>query len=139
VKSTLRSRLLAIDGVSACRALARRRARRRQRPDVSRCRFTYSPINGYDRILILPGQASKAALDSQPIGEWGRAKEMVMRSSGTAILTGAFLALAALLPAQPAAAQYAPPPPDPAAPVGGAIVGGALGGIIGGALERFMD
>jgi len=40
---------------------------------------------------------------------------------------GAFLALAALLPAQPAAAQD---------PVAGAIVGGALGGIVGGALGR---
>jgi hypothetical protein len=40
---------------------------------------------------------------------------------------GAFLALAALLPAQRAAAQD---------PVAGAIVGGALGGIVGGALGR---
>jgi hypothetical protein len=38
---------------------------------------------------------------------------------------GVLLALAALLPAQPAAAQD---------PVGGAIVGGAVGGIIGGVL-----
>lgn len=40
---------------------------------------------------------------------------------------GVFLALAALLPAQQAVAQD---------PVGGAIVGGALGGIIGGAVGR---
>ncbi len=40
---------------------------------------------------------------------------------------GMFLTLAALAPAQQAAAQDA---------VGGAIVGGALGGIIGGALGR---
>jgi hypothetical protein len=40
---------------------------------------------------------------------------------------GIFLALAALLPAEPVAAQN---------PVGGAIVGGAVGGIIGGALGR---
>jgi Glycine zipper len=45
----------------------------------------------------------------------------MMRTLGA----GVFLALAALLPAQPAAAQD---------PVGGAIVGGALGGILGGAL-----
>jgi hypothetical protein len=38
---------------------------------------------------------------------------------------GVFLALAALLPAEPAAAQD---------PVAGGIVGGAIGGIIGGAL-----
>jgi hypothetical protein len=42
------------------------------------------------------------------------------------------LVLATLV--QPAAAQYYPP--DPAAPIGGAIVGGAVGGIIGGALGR---
>jgi len=40
---------------------------------------------------------------------------------------GAFLALAALMPAQQAAAQD---------PLAGAIVGGALGGIIGGAVGR---
>ena len=40
---------------------------------------------------------------------------------------GAFLALAALLPAQPAAAQD---------PVAGDIVGGTLGGIVGGVLGR---
>ena len=43
------------------------------------------------------------------------------------LAAGAFLALAALMPAQQAAAQD---------PVGGAIVGGALGGIIGGAVGR---
>jgi hypothetical protein len=63
-----------------------------------------------------------------------------MRTMRAGIVTGAFLALATLLPVQQAAAQYAPvpagPPPDPGAPVGGAIVGGALGGIIGGALGR---
>jgi hypothetical protein len=47
----------------------------------------------------------------------------MMRTLGA----GAFLALAALLPAQQAAAQD---------PIGGAIVGGALGGIIGGAVGR---
>jgi len=51
-----------------------------------------------------------------------------MRSLGVGTFTGAFMALSALLPAGPAAAQ------DPSAPVGGAIVGGALGAIIGGAL-----
>jgi hypothetical protein len=40
---------------------------------------------------------------------------------------GIFLALAALLSAEPVAAQD---------PVGGAIIGGAVGGIIGGALGR---
>jgi hypothetical protein len=40
---------------------------------------------------------------------------------------GIFLALAALMPAAPVAAQD---------PIGGAIVGGAMGGIIGGALGR---
>jgi hypothetical protein len=44
----------------------------------------------------------------------------MMRSLGA----GVALALAALLPAQPAAAQN---------PLGGAIIGGTLGGIIGGA------
>src|SRR5581483_3333325 len=39
--------------------------------------------------------------------------------------TGIFLALAALMPVGPAAAQD---------PLGGAIVGGALGGIVGGAV-----
>jgi uncharacterized protein YcfJ len=53
-----------------------------------------------------------------------------MDMTGSGIVTGAFLALAVLLPAQRAAAQ------DPSAPVGGAIVGGALGGLIGGALGR---
>jgi hypothetical protein len=43
------------------------------------------------------------------------------------IVAGMFLALAALLPARPAAAQD---------PVAGAIVGGAIGGIIGGAVGR---
>ena len=58
-----------------------------------------------------------------------------MRTFGAGTLTATFLALAALLPVQPAAAQYGPPPPpDAAAPVGGAIVGGALGAIVGGAL-----
>jgi outer membrane lipoprotein SlyB len=47
----------------------------------------------------------------------------MMRTLGV----GAFLALAAFLPAQQAAAQD---------PIGGAIVGGALGGIIGGAIGR---
>jgi outer membrane lipoprotein SlyB len=47
----------------------------------------------------------------------------MMRTLGAGILLG----LAALLPAQQAAAQD---------PLGGAIVGGALGGIIGGALGR---
>jgi outer membrane lipoprotein SlyB len=47
----------------------------------------------------------------------------VMRTLGA----GIFLALAALLPAQQAAAQD---------PLAGAIVGGALGGIVGGALGR---
>jgi uncharacterized protein YcfJ len=57
-----------------------------------------------------------------------------MKRSFAAGLVGASLmALTALAPEQ-AAAQYAPPPPDPAAPVGGAIVGGVLGGIVGGAL-----
>jgi hypothetical protein len=63
-----------------------------------------------------------------------------MRTLGVGIFTGAFLALAALLTIEQAAAQDAPvpagPPPNPGAPVGGAIVGGALGGIIGGALGR---
>ena len=45
----------------------------------------------------------------------------MMRTLGAVV----FLALAALLPAQQAAAQD---------PVAGAVVGGALGGIIGGAL-----
>jgi hypothetical protein len=40
---------------------------------------------------------------------------------------GVFLALAALLPAEPAAAQD---------PLAGAIIGGAVGGIIGGAVGR---
>lgn len=58
-----------------------------------------------------------------------------MRILGAGVFAGAFLAVAALLPVEPAAAQYAPPPPpDPAAPVGGAIMGGALGAIVGGAL-----
>jgi hypothetical protein len=61
-----------------------------------------------------------------------------MRTLGAGIFTAAFLALAAPLPAEQAAAQDGPvpasPPPNPAAPVGGAIVGGALGAIIGGAL-----
>ena len=43
------------------------------------------------------------------------------------LVAGTILALASLLPAQPAAAQD---------PVAGAIVGGALGGIVGGALGR---
>jgi outer membrane lipoprotein SlyB len=47
----------------------------------------------------------------------------MMRTLGA----GIFLALAALLPAQQAAAQD---------PLAGAIVGGALGGIVGGALGR---
>jgi hypothetical protein len=47
----------------------------------------------------------------------------MMRTLGA----GALLALAALMPAQQAAAQD---------PIGGAIVGGALGGIIGGAVGR---
>ena len=47
----------------------------------------------------------------------------MMRTLGA----GAFLALAALMPAQQAAAQD---------PLAGAIVGGALGGIIGGAVGR---
>jgi len=47
----------------------------------------------------------------------------MMRTVGA----GLFLALAALMPAQQAAAQD---------PVGGAIVGGALGAIIGGAVGR---
>jgi hypothetical protein len=61
---------------------------------------------------------------------------MDMRTLGAGIFAGAFLAVTALLPVEPAAAQYGPPPPDPAAPVGGAIVGGVLGGIVGGALGR---
>ncbi len=61
-----------------------------------------------------------------------------MRTLGAGIFAGAFLALS-LLPVQPAAAQDAvvpagPPPANPAAPLGGAIVGGALGAIVGGAL-----
>jgi hypothetical protein len=77
---------------------------------------------------------------------------MDMRTLGVGVFTGTFLAVATLLPIGPAAAQYAPPPPDagyappppdagyappppnPAAPVGGAIMGGALGAIVGGAL-----
>jgi len=47
----------------------------------------------------------------------------MMRTLGA----GAFLALAAVMPAQQAAAQD---------PVAGAVVGGALGGIIGGAVGR---
>jgi uncharacterized protein YcfJ len=47
----------------------------------------------------------------------------MMRSLGA----GVALALAALLPAQPAAAQN---------PLGGAIIGGTIGGIIGGAAGR---
>ena len=43
------------------------------------------------------------------------------------LAAGAFLVLAALMPAQQAAAQD---------PVAGAIVGGALGGIVGGAVGR---
>jgi hypothetical protein len=43
------------------------------------------------------------------------------------LVAGSFLALAALLPAQPAAAQD---------PLAGAIVGGAVGGILGGAIGR---
>lgn len=57
-----------------------------------------------------------------------------MRTLGAGIFAGASLAATVLLPINPAAAQYAPPPPDPAAPIGGAIVGGALGAIVGGAL-----
>jgi hypothetical protein len=53
-----------------------------------------------------------------------------MRTLGAGTVAGVFLALTALLPAGPAAAQ------DPGAPVGGAIVGGVLGGIVGGALGR---
>ena len=47
----------------------------------------------------------------------------MMRTLGAAV----FLVLAALLPAQQAAAQD---------PLAGAIIGGALGGIVGGALGR---
>jgi Glycine zipper 2TM domain len=49
----------------------------------------------------------------------------MMRNVGAGVFAGGLLALAAVLPSQPAAAQDA---------VGGAIVGGALGGILGGAL-----
>ena len=60
----------------------------------------------------------------------------MMRTLGA----GMFLALAALAPVGPAAAQEVPvpagPPPNPGAPIGGAIFGGALGGIIGGVLGR---
>jgi hypothetical protein len=54
----------------------------------------------------------------QTLGEWD-----MMRTAAA----GIFLALAALTPAQQAAAQD---------PVGGAIVGGTLGAIIGGAIGR---
>jgi hypothetical protein len=76
---------------------------------------------------LLGGQGSSLRISSGT-----RRGGMGMRTFGA--LTAAFLVVATLLPAQPAAAQYAPPPPDPAAPVGGAIVGGALGAIVGGAL-----
>ena len=59
-----------------------------------------------------------ADLHAADLGEWD-----VMRTIGA----GIFLALAALTPAQEAAAQD---------PVGGAIVGGAIGAIIGGAVGR---
>jgi len=49
------------------------------------------------------------------------------RFVGAGVVGASLLTLTALAPA-PAAAQ------DPAAPVGGAIVGGALGAIVGGAL-----
>jgi len=52
-----------------------------------------------------------------------------MRTFGTGLVAGVFLAMA-LLPAGPVTAQ------DASAPVGGAIVGGALGAIVGGALGR---
>jgi hypothetical protein len=55
------------------------------------------------------------------------AAEDVRRKMRATIGAGIFLALAALLPGEPVAAQN---------PVGGAIVGGAVGGIIGGALGR---
>jgi hypothetical protein len=58
-----------------------------------------------------------------PLWRKERKGELDMRTLGA----GVFLALAALLPSQPAAAQD---------PVAGAIVGGALGGIVGGALGR---
>ncbi|HEX4408611.1 MAG TPA: hypothetical protein VH206_07555 [Xanthobacteraceae bacterium] len=45
-------------------------------------------------------------------------------------MAGAFLSLAALLPAQDALAQ------NPNNVIGGAIVGGAVGGILGGAIGR---
>jgi Glycine zipper 2TM domain len=49
----------------------------------------------------------------------------MMRSLGAGLFASSLLALATMMPSQPAAAQD---------PVGGAIVGGALGGILGGAL-----
>jgi len=55
---------------------------------------------------------------------------MDMRVWGVGICAGALLALTALVPTAPAAAQ------DASAPVGGAIVGGVLGGLVGGALGR---
>jgi hypothetical protein len=78
--------------------------------------------------------------DGRPLGTDAFVRAMEGRTMIRTLAAATLLALAAVAPVQPAAAQDAPvpagPPPNPGAPVGGAIVGGALGGIIGGALGR---
>jgi len=85
-----------------------------QSPRGSNFRFGCSMIREIPATGVVFGPA--------PVGETGK-QRITMRG----LAAGIFLALAASLPAQQAAAQD---------PLAGAIVGGAVGGIIGGAVGR---